>query len=103
MKLKSLEAIIAVRELDLEGGGHVTVLIGKPEKFPDSEDYYCPYQIVGIKRSSIRYAGGVDAVQALDLALKMIGADLYTADEAKSGALSWRGGSGEGDLGFIKP
>lgn len=99
MKFTNVGTIIAVRELDLHGGGKVTVTIGKPEKFPDAEDYYCSYQIIGIKRSSVRYAGGVDAVQALELALKMIGADLYTSDEARAGALSWKGND-EGDLGF---
>lgn len=102
MKLTSVGTVIAVRELDLLGGGKATVTIGKPEKFPDADDYYCPYQISGIKRSNVRYAGGVDAVQALELALKMIGADLYTSDEAKAGALSWKG-SDKGDLGFPQP
>lgn len=100
MKLTSVGTVIAIRELDLLGGGKATVTIGKPEKFPDADDYYCPYQITGIKRSNVRYAGGVDAVQALELALKMIGVDLYTSDEARADALSWKGSSDKGDLGF---
>jgi hypothetical protein len=103
MHLTSIGTAIATRQFDLRDGGKVTVTIGKPERFPDSNDYYCPYQIVGSKRSHVRYAGGVDAVQALDLALKMIGADLYTSDEARNGALSWEGGSEKGDLGFPVP
>ena len=83
-------------------GKTVTVLVGKPEKFPDAEDYYCPYQILGLGNERVRRAGGVDAVQALELALKMIGTDLYTSKESQSGELSWSGGK-KGDLGFPVP
>jgi hypothetical protein len=34
-------------------------------------------------------AGGVDAVQALELALKMIGAQIYSSDHHASGKLMW--------------
>lgn len=34
-------------------------------------------------------AGGVDAVQALELALKMIGAFIYSSDHHASGNLKW--------------
>jgi len=45
----------------------VTVKLGKPKRFPGSADYYCPYQITGLGNERVRYAGGVDAVQALSL------------------------------------
>src|SRR4030081_2369044 len=99
MKLKDVGTVIATRELSISVGTTVTVLIGKPEKFPDSEDYYCPYQILGLGNQRVRYAGGIDAVQALELALKMIGTDLYTSKEVQAGELSWPGGK-KGDLGF---
>lgn len=101
MQLKDVGIQIATRALEA-GGKKVTVVIGKPERFPDAEDYYCPYQIVGIGSERVRYAGGVDAVQALQLALKMIGADLYTSPEAETKQLSWTGGD-LGDLGFPVP
>lgn len=103
MKLQNVGTVIATRQLDLADGRKVTVTIGKPEKFPDGVNYYCPYQITGIKRDKVRHSGGVDAVQALELALKMIGADLYTSDEAQAGMLSWEGGSKKGDFGFPGP
>jgi hypothetical protein len=101
MHLKNLGIQIATRMLDLDGK-QVTVVIGKPEKFPDGEDYYCPYQIVGTGDGQVRYAGGIDAVQALQLALQMIGVDLRTSQDARSGKLSWDAGS-RGDLGFPVP
>lgn len=100
MKLTDVGTVIATRELSLSAGKPVTVLIGKPEKFPDSDDYYCPYQILGFGNQRVRYAGGSDAVQALELALKKIGADLYTSKEAQAGELSWHG---EKNLGFPVP
>ena len=102
MKLDSVGTVIAARELAIDGAKKVQVIIGKPEKFPDSSDYYCPYQITGIGNERIRYAGGVDAVQAFQLALNMIGADLYTSKEAKAGKLNWEAGE-KGDLGFPLP
>lgn len=102
MKINKIETIIATRELALGDDKKVVIIIGKPEKFPDYEDYYCPYQIVGIGNENIRYAGGIDGVQALLLALNMIGADLYTSNEFKAGILSWK--SGEKDnIGFPVP
>lgn len=105
MNLQSVGTIIATRQLDLADGRKVIVTIGKPEPFPGDAgaDYYCPYQITGIKRNKVRYAGGVDAVQALQLALEMIGADLETSDEARAGVLSWEAGSERGDYGFPLP
>lgn len=99
MELNSVGTIIAMRELELAGGKKVTIIIGKPEKFPDFEDYYCPYHITGMGNERISYAGGVDGIQALLLALNKIGADLYTSKEAEAGILSWKGGE-KGNLGF---
>ena len=101
MHLKDVGVQVATRILDLNGK-EVAVMIGRPEKFPDGEDYYCPYQIVGMGGGQVRYAGGIDAVQALQLAIQMIGADLYSSQDARSGKLSWHAGS-PGDLGFPVP
>lgn len=103
MKLDTVGPIIATRTLTLAKKGSVKVTIGKPEKFPDGGDYYCPYQITGIGSGKIKYAGGVDSVQALFLALQNIGTDLYTSDEAKSGSLKWLDTEPHADLGFPVP
>lgn len=103
MNLTSVGSVIATRQLDLTTGGKVVVTIGKPEKVPDDDSYYCPYQITGIKRDKVRYAAGIDAVQALQLAIQMIGADLHASEVARTGVLSWDGGSKKGDFGFPPP
>jgi len=100
MQLKDVGVQVATRELQASGR-KITVVIGKPEMFPDGVNFYCPYQIVGIGNERVRYAGGVDAVQALQLAMQMIGAELYTSREAQSRQLSWIDDTG--NLGFPVP
>ena len=106
MDLIKLTEKIAVRMLTLVGvqgdAKKIEVIIGKPERFADSEDYFCPYKIIGLGKEKIKYAAGIDGIQAIQLAMKMIGADLYSSKEAKEGFLKWEGGD-EGDLGFINP
>jgi len=104
MKLNDVGQILGTRTLNLGESQTVIVTLGAPQKYPESEDdYFCAYQIVGIGDGRVRYAIGIDALQALFLTLKKIGADLYTTPEAKSGALSWVGQAVKGDLGFPVP
>jgi hypothetical protein len=85
-----LGEIIARRELSLSGGGHVLIEIGIPfeVKFEHPE-YWCPYRITGIGSGRVRRTVGIDAVQALMLALQIIGSDLYACEEYKTGRLRW--------------
>lgn len=100
LELKSIGVLIARRELSFSNGDKVAVLIGKPEPYPDGEDFYCPYQILSIGSECVRYACGIDSAQALLLALNKINADLNCSREAETGQLSW---VGSGDLGFPNP
>lgn len=94
--------IIATRTLSLDGTAEANIIIGKPQRFPNGESWYCPYQTLNVGLDRILYAAGVDAVQSLILALSMIGAKLYTSDEYRAGRLSWIAGK-NGDLGFPVP
>ena len=100
MYLASVGDVIASRDLMLDDRQKVQVLIGKPEMLPGSEDWYCPYQSVGIGSGKVRYAIGVDPVQALVLSLSMLGAELYCSSEYEAGRLSWECGAVKGDLGL---
>jgi hypothetical protein len=100
VELKDVGMVIATRKLEREGVANVVVHIGKPEKFPGSEDYYCPFRVHGLDNEKVGYAGGVDAVQTLELALKMVGTVLYTSTEAQARELTWNGSE---DLGFPVP
>ena len=90
MELNDVGPVIATRELEISTSKRkVTVRLGTPTRFPDGNDYYCPYQVLGLGRDRVFYGAGVDSLQALILALHNIGAELYTSNEAKTGQLTW--------------
>jgi hypothetical protein len=106
MHLDDVGEIIAARKLyllnDEKPTREVFVLIGKPQQFRDSFDYYCPFQIEGIGSEAVRFAAGVDAIQAIELVMKAIGAELYVLRQKYQARLEWQAGE-EGDLGFPMP
>ncbi len=79
----------------------VVILLGKPRPFPDApyRDYYCPYQIRGVGTEKVGAAGGVDALQAMQLAMVAIGATLENVQKTCKVDLRWNDGST--DLGFF--
>lgn len=97
----SLGSVIASRTLRLgtQVDG-VTVSIGAPKPYADGKDFYCPFRIEGLGDDRVKYAGGVDAVQALQLAMQRIGIELYASPHAS--ALRWIDPDGP-DLGFPVP
>lgn len=100
MQLENVGQVLAERTLDLDLGGRrrdVTVLIGAPQPQPGSSDCFCAYQILGLDDTTVRYVGGVDAAQALYLAMEAVGTFLSATPEARSGRLTWYG---ERALGF---
>jgi hypothetical protein len=103
MNLKNVGTVIAARDLLLDGGQNVQVLIGNPERLPGSDDWYCPNQIVGIGSGTVNCVAGVDAMQALVLSLQMVGAQLYCSAEYEAGRLIWECGAVKGDLGLPVP
>lgn len=88
--------MIATRTLMLrqDGTDHdVCVRLFAPEQA--AGDWSCRWEIDWPDGMRTFAAHGNDSIQALDLALKMIGAVLYTSEHHKSGLLSsgnsWRG------------
>lgn len=77
MELDGIGQVIAERRLNLDGG-QIVVRMGLPQRFPDGPDhYYCPFEIEGLGDLERRYAGGIDSMQALRLAFRMIGTILH--------------------------
>ncbi|PZU92419.1 MAG: hypothetical protein DI527_09775 [Chelatococcus sp.] len=77
------------------GAVEIPVTVDPPVK--GEQDWRCAYEIgwPGEPRRGFGY--GVDATQAVLLALHGIGADLYTSDYHRSGLLRWeRAGGGYG-------
>lgn len=101
MAQSRIDDVIATRELWLttDAGGQqlVEVRIGRPRPGVAADDptamahgdYVCEFQIEGIGTGGVRRACGVDAMQALVLALEQIGMYLAASDEARAGRLTW--------------
>jgi len=103
MELDSVGEVIATRELELMSAGEapqmVQVTMGKPHQLPEHTDYYCPYEVKGSGFRKVRYACGIDAFQALQLALQAISVELEVLNKELNGRLRWECGR-EGDFGF---
>ena len=98
MELDSIGQVIAERRLSLDGG-KIVVRLGMPRRFPDSpDDCYCLFEIEGFGDLQRRYAAGVDSIQALRVAFKMIGTILHCHRQELGDRFYWveRGD----DLGF---
>jgi hypothetical protein len=92
---QALGTPIAERELICERMKRIVrVRLGAPRKAADI-DWLCPYQIAGLKKSRVEAAYGVDAFQALMMALEGIRVRLQQADVI----CTWVGGE-KGDSGF---
>lgn len=78
----------------------IRVRIGRPYPDPRPEwDWICPVQILGLGDEAVRNVYGIDAIQALTLALQKVAIDLTAA--ARGGLeLHWPDGP---DLGFPLP
>jgi hypothetical protein len=82
--------VIATRVLKLRRGLAeipVPIRIFGPQR--QAVDWACHFEIDWPDETITLDAMGVDAIQALELALKMIGALIYTSDHHASGTLMW--------------
>lgn len=81
--------IIASRVLMLRNGNEevkIPIQIFAPEKSPQGS-WSCRYEIGWPDKKSILDVGGFDSMQAIVLALQMIGAEIYSSSYHKSGKL----------------
>ena len=98
MRAFELGDIIADREYvsELSSGTSIDVLVrlGRPvqDESGTSDAWYCPYQISGLGRDRVFAQFGVDALQALLLALHIIPVELSVFVREKGGRLHCFGG-----------
>jgi hypothetical protein len=90
---RDLEFDEPIAERVIEGSDcTITVQIGppRPETTDDDASWYCPYRIKGFPNEPDRerYAGGMDAVEALVYAIANIGAELNYREKKQLG-LNW--------------
>lgn len=103
MKIDSVGEVIAERTFYIgeeeEDSARIVVIIGKPQRLSGPpEDYFVAYQITGPGIDRLFYACVVDAVQALQLVMKVIGADLQDLSRTYP-TLRWEAGCAQ-DTGF---
>lgn len=102
-----LGAVIAQRAVAYTRKGknyEIQVYIGAPSKRVSvdagTEDWYCPFKISGIGIDGVHVAFGIDSVQALHLALVLVGQTLKNSPPGRAGRLSWHG---DPNFGFPPP
>jgi len=88
--------VIAVRRLWWEQDSSRQLLesIGKPTQSPDTHgEFYCPIQTSGFGNDEhVETIFGVDAFQALELAMRYVGWRLFAIDRESGGHLRWEFG-----------
>lgn len=93
---RGLRRILATRRYNRRVGRRytpVTVEIGSPVHLRSEDDLAdwcaCPFRILGLGKPIIYYAGGVDAVQALELSIRSAASHLIATDDFREGKLYW--------------
>lgn len=81
--------VIASRILEVDGAPNFHIRIGRPKLAPENDCWFCSYELVGPSTSRRGRSGGVDAMQALILALNMLAVDVEFSEESEQGRLSW--------------
>jgi hypothetical protein len=77
------------RNYCLANGGEAVLVVYRPAKALDGEDFECKYEIQGLDNPMQRMACGVDEVQCVLLALEMAAAALIASPEYKARQLYW--------------
>lgn len=75
-KINEIDIVVASREFEirLEDGRTETYLVrvGMPYERDDGFDWCCPYELGTASSRRLRCAFGIDSIQALELAMKII-------------------------------
>jgi hypothetical protein len=80
LKINEIDIVVASREMELrfEDGRTETYLVrvGMPYERDDGFDWCCPYELGTPSNRRLRCAFGIDSIQALELAMKIIKVEL---------------------------
>jgi hypothetical protein len=105
MNVDQVGEVIAIRQLFVSGNPdhRIVVKMGKPTLWEAGPDYVCCIQITGIADEKVKYAVGVDAFQAIELATKLIAIELRAIrDQFEVRFARWEGDDdGCGGFGFL--
>ena len=102
METVKLGAVLASRVVRFQPAAgeaiDAVVRLGMPVADDDGRDWLCPYQISGIRDEPVRAAFGVDAMQALVLALHILPTELRALARDESGSFP----NSDEDLGLTR-
>lgn len=95
----AVDSPIAERHYTLVGpdGAHSSVVVRLGIPHTDGPCCQCPYEIQGLGNTYTRVCIAADSIQALQLVMIMIGAELDAYCRTTNSQLNWNGGN---DLGF---
>ena len=82
--------VIAARSLTLRSGDReieIPIRLYAPEK--TGTEWRCRFEIGWPEGKAERWGAGIDAVQALVIALQMIGVEIYTSRHREARSLQW--------------
>ena len=103
MNVRIIGEIIATRHLyyfdETNQKKTISVVLGKPQPSPESQEFQCAFQLIGIGSQDTQTARGHDSIQALQSALILAAASLNHLNDQLGRKLIWDGGV-KGDLGF---
>ena len=106
MQVRTVGEIIAMRELyyfdETDQKKRVSVIVGKPQPLPNSSEFQCHFQLIGIGNPALHTARGYDSLQALQSALTSAGTNVKHLSVKLGRGLIWDG-SAKGELGFPGP
>jgi hypothetical protein len=86
------------RRFELGEASEVVIRLSLPVRC--DADFRCDYEIAWPDRTRVFNAFGIDSVQALILALRMVHAELLYSPEGREGQIRWLGSD---DLGLPLP
>ncbi len=87
----NIEEILAERVYRLSGSEEdlrLTIRIGIPRRTSDGQ-YECAAELQEPDRTTLRHMGGEDAIQAIQLAMVVLGVEMKHINEQIGGGLCW--------------
>jgi hypothetical protein len=105
MNFDDVGEVIATRELFVvrDPSRRIVVKMGKPILWDAGPDHLCLVQVAGIADENVKYAVGVDAFQAIGLAITSIATEFRAVrDQIEVRFARWEGDEGGcGGFGFL--
>ena len=99
-EIKEIGVVIASREMTLRFDDgkkeKLTLKVGMPFEFGENYDWCCPYELCSETSKRLRGMFGIDALQALQLTMKTLKAELDSWEISSKGKIYFLDHEGHG-------